>query len=363
MISAGLILIYALLALLLIGVFINIKVYKQSKNDVFLPVSIIICARNEEAYLEKCLQSLISQHYPRQLMEIILVNDASSDKTFEIAQRVLDQSGLAYSILNNDTQLGKKESIRKAVSVSRHEWLVTRDADTFTGSDLWLQNIMSFASGEKKQFVIAPVMVSGNKQLLTFLQKAESYILMMLTASTAKIGKPFLCSGANLAFTKTIFSETGAYSSHLNIASGDDVLFLEDVKRLLPEAVGYLHSTDALVYTYAEKRAQSLFKQRIRWASKVFVNNNRINLGLAVFIVLINAFFILNLLNLLMNGSINALIFVVIKLVIDNLLVFLAARFLKETFQLLHYTAAGICYPFYALTVAAGSFFKNPKWK
>lgn len=363
MISAVLICAYVLAALWLIMIFSGMKVFSDSHQKEAVPVSIIICARNEERYLERCLQSLISQNYPKQLMEVLLVNDASADQTGEIAQRVLSESGIAFTLIHNEKHLGKKESIRKAVSVAGHEWLVTRDADTFAPSVNWLKTLMTYALTEKKQFVVAPVMPEGNTQLISAIQKAEASVLLMLTAVTAEVKKPFLCSGANLAFTRTIFLKAGAYASHLKVPSGDDVLFLEDVKRISPDDIGYVHHSDALIYTYAEQQPEQLIRQRIRWASKVFVNTNLLNLWLAVFIAAVNAWFIMNLLKLLMDAELNTLIFVLLKLLIDNLLVFLAARFLKEPFMLLRYTITGLFYPFYVMVIAVGSLFLNPKWK
>jgi poly-beta-1,6-N-acetyl-D-glucosamine synthase len=366
--SISVILIYAIAALILAIYFTGMAKHAPAKSDLELPgVSIIICARNEETHLEACLQSVLKQHYPRERLEVLVVDDASTDQTRAIALKVLQESGIAYRVLVNDTQKGKKESIRKAVDVASNEWIVMRDADTYTLSQLWLQHLMDFAILHKKSFIIAPVHVHvhGNASFTSFLQSAESMILMMLTAVSAQMKKPFLCSGANLAFTKTLFHKTGAFQKHLNVASGDDVLFLEDVKATELQAIGYLHAREAAVYSYALNSFMALVKQRIRWAGKVFVNKNRLNLFLAAFIFLVNLLFINSLLNVIVacNEIFNALIFIGIKLIIDILLVFLASRFLKERFRVMDYLAAACLYPLYAIIVAVGSFLYKPDWK
>jgi biofilm PGA synthesis N-glycosyltransferase PgaC len=363
MISALLICAYVLAALWLIMIFNGMKVFSGNHQKEKVPVSIIICARNEGRYLERCLQSLIRQNYPKHLMEVLLVNDASTDQTAEIAQRVLSESGLAFTVIHNEKHLGKKESIRKAISVAGHEWLVTRDADTYSTSENWLSTLMTYALTENKQFVIAPVMLESTTPLISTIQAAEASVLMMLTAVTAAVKRPFLCSGANMAFTRMVFEKAGAYTSHLHVKSGDDVLFLEDVKRISSDDIGYVHHPDALIYTYAEQKPEQLFNQRIRWASKVFVNTNLLNLRLAAFITAVNVCFIFNLLRLLMDAELNALIFVLLKLLIDNLLVFLTTRFSKEPFSLLRYLLTGLFYPFYVVVIAFGSLLVNPRWK
>jgi cellulose synthase/poly-beta-1,6-N-acetylglucosamine synthase-like glycosyltransferase len=71
-------------------------------------VCIIVCARNEEKHIELCLLGILAQNFPKELIEIIVVNDASSDKTLELSEKVLSSSGVSYQIISNTEKLGKK---------------------------------------------------------------------------------------------------------------------------------------------------------------------------------------------------------------------------------------------------------------
>ncbi len=334
-----------------------------SSNSI--PITIIICARNEEKNLPACLISLIEQDYKKENISIIIVNDASSDGTVNVAERILKNSNLNYRIITNTKQIGKKHSITSAVNSCNTDLIVLRDADTFTSSKIWLQTICDFYLETKSNFIIAPIAFKQNSGLLWALQVIENNILALLTIGSAYYKKPFLCSAANLAFTKNIFQQTNGFQSHANIASGDDVLFLEDVKKLKDVTISYLKSQSALVYTYALPSFKSLLLQKIRWANKHSKNPNKTNTLLSVLVFVTNIVWLLSFCVCFFvpqNQSLS-LFFVLFKLIFDSLLLFLTSGFIKNSSVLAYAFTIGLIYPFYVLVLAISTLFLKPKWK
>jgi len=184
-------------------------------------ITVIVCARNEEKNISYCLQSLMIQKYDPADFELILVDDNSHDRTLSTARNILQNARFKYKIISNNTHHGKKQSIRRAVSEAQHPLIVTRDADTFTVSDTWLQSISRHYQKTKADFIIGPVSIANYSGLMWALQAVENNVLTLFSAGSAYYRKAFLCSGANLVFTKTIFEKCGAYASHLHIPSGD----------------------------------------------------------------------------------------------------------------------------------------------
>ncbi len=328
-------------------------------------VSVVIAAKNEEANIANCIASIVTQDLPKQFMEIIVVDDASTDNTFEEASAILSRSGIDHQLIQNQQHLGKKKSLALAIEKSGGEIIVCRDADTFTMSDSWLPSILSFMISSKKEFVICPVAIAHNNSFLSSLQETEMSILSLFTISSAHFKSPFLCNGANLAFTKNLFYKTGAYKDHLHIASGDDIFFLEQVKKTDRSAIAYLKNREALVYTFPEKTPGSLIRQKIRWSSKLFKTTSVINWLSALIIggtnlLWIGAFFysLFDRQNLAVG-----LFFILSKLLIDILLVFLASSFIKVKTKPLNVVLVGIIYPFYATLIAVLSVFVKPNWK
>lgn len=360
----SILLIYAfMMAWLAIG-FVKTN-YFTSEGESATPLTIIICARNEEKTIGRCLASIIKQDYDLSKIQLILINDASSDSTVFQAESVLKHSNINYKIISNPIQKGKKSSITYAVSQSSNELLVLRDADTFTTSTLWLQNISDFYTTTNSDLIIAPVAIANNVGVLWALQAIEINVLTLINCGSSFYNKPFLCNGANFIFKRSIFEKVNGYSSHLKIASGDDVLFLEDVKKIPDAKINFLKSEQAIVYTYPSFSLKSLIQQKIRWASKFKSNKNKLNLSLAILSFSINLLWLFCLFYSFLipeNGGF-ILFFVLFKLIIDFLLLFLASRFVKNRGLGLYGLPVACVYPIYACVVALASVFIKPKWK
>lgn len=361
--------IYALLGIYLalsVGGALGFLMSKAPKKPNAGPgpkISIIVCARNEEKNITYCLQSIIAQNYDPGNFELILVDDNSHDKTLNIARNILQNARFKYKILSNEKHHGKKQSIRRAVSEAQHPLIVTRDADTFTVSTSWLQSISQHYQKTRADLIIAPVSIANYSGLMWALQAAENNVLALFSAGSAFYKKPFLCSGANMAFTKEIFEKTGAYAAHLHINSGDDVLFLEDVKKIKGR-ISFLKSKAAIVITYPVLRFSDLINQKVRWASKFKVNSSFFNLLTASLVFLANLAFLFAIGALpFVPLKLPLQLFVLLKLLIDILLLFLASTFIKNKNLLWYGLPVAIVYPVYACMVGVGSFFMKPKWK
>ena len=345
--------------------FVLYPYFENQKGNSLVPISIIIAAKNEVNTIEKCLTTILSQNFPKELLEIILVDDGSLDATSERALEILKLSGIKYQIIKNEEPLGKKESLKKAITQSSYELIISRDADTFTRSNEWLNEIVNYHLATKKEFIISPIAVENNKTFLGTLQEVETCILSLFTISSSYFKIPFLCSGANLAFTKKLFYETKAYQNHLHIPSGDDVFFLEDVKKVNVSCIGYLKSKSAIVYTYPEKSGKDLLSQKIRWSGKVYKSASLINWFTAAIIALSNFTWLWALFYAVFypQNAIIGLFFVFAKLLIDILLVFLASSFIRIKAKSPVVLIVGCFYPVYASVIAVLATLMKPKWK
>lgn len=330
-----------------------------------LPLSIIICARDEEKNIVRCLKSILDQDYDLRNVQLILINDASRDATVQLAERVLKGSGMSYRIISNQQQKGKKQSISYAMQFVTHELVVLRDADTFTRSRNWLRSVSGFYTTLSPDLIIAPVAITNNFGMLWAIQAIENNILVLMAAGSAYYKRPFLCNGANLIFTKTIFERVNGYTSHMQHLSGDDIFFLEDVKKIKDAKIAYLKAKDGIVYTYPSYSFIELVRQKSRWASKFKYNSNGLNFSLALITFLVNTGWLLAFAWVFAepSGSRAALVFILLKLSFDILLLFLTSRFIKNR-NLMGFSLPVACvYPVYASLVALSSVFIKPKWK
>ena len=245
---------------------------KEPSPKTFL--SVVIPARNEAARVGRCLESLTLQTYPFSRFEVIVVDDHSTDRTWEILSG-FNRPGFKFRPLSLDgkeertTGRGafKKIALETGIGAASGELIVTTDADC-SFPPRWLETIASFHNSTGAKFIAAPVRIDGGPSLLSAFQTLDFITLQGITG--ASVFKKFhsMCNGANLAYEKNVFYEVAGFREIDHIPSGDDMLLMHKIYRKYPEQVLYLKNKDAIVSTLAEKNWKGFFNQRIRWASK-----------------------------------------------------------------------------------------------
>ena len=339
-------------------------VVELSNNQNKTKVSVIIPAHNEEPNIKKCIHSIIEQDYDTSLLEIVIVNDASTDNTFEEINMACKNYDGHVVIVKNDKQLGKKQCLAIGIAKSEGDLIITRDADTWTENKLWLKSIVSFYEDTKKEFIICPVQIAPFGGFIRMLQNFENLALTIVGGGFALQKKAFLCNGANLAFARGVFDSVNGYKSHLNLASGDDIFLLEDVKKQKPQTVAYLKHKNASVLTNGPKNLSHLILQKTRWAGKFKINRNPVNFLVAFCVVLSHCFTLFYLLKLPFTPYLGSfgLFFILSRLLIDFLLLFLASRFYGKRSEWLWFLPVNLVYTPYTIVVALCAIFYKPKW-
>ncbi len=241
----------------------GIKPYFVSNNPGIF-VSVIIACRNEENNLPFLLKDISEQDYPPGLFEVIVVDDNSSDRTYAIAAAF---SGIQNLRAYKNKGKGKKSAIRTGTKTASGELIVTVDADTGMKAG-WLRTIASFYEHNRPEMIICPVIleVSGGGFFRRF-QELEFLGLQGITAGSAEAGDPLMCNGANLAFTSGAFQKHGN-NLHDELASGDDVFLLHNIKSESCSVIRWLESEEATVKAAAASTIRAFLRQRARWISK-----------------------------------------------------------------------------------------------
>ncbi len=239
----------------------------SSEKKTSLKISVIIAARNEEKNIGKLLSSLQQQDYPVDLLEVIVVDDHSTDATTEIVEQY---SFVSLVQLKEDAiNSYKKKAIETGINKASGELIVTTDADCTMGKN-WIKTIAGLQELTGAVFIAAPVAFSeqAGKTVLQQFQVLDFLVLQGITGAAVSKKMFSMCNGANLAYTKQAFAAVNGFSGIDHIASGDDMLLMHKISKQFPEKIQYLKSKEAIVYTETEKTWKSFFNQRIRWASK-----------------------------------------------------------------------------------------------
>ncbi len=254
--------------------FLKLSLFKP--NSMVQPATnftVIIPARNEAANIGNCLSSILEQHYPTHLFEIIVIDDFSTDNTAAIIEQLqVSHSNLRLIKLADivfDKQLNsyKKKAIEIAIGQATKDWIATTDADCVAQPN-WLALFNNYIQQNDVVFVGSPVVFTSDGSVLQTFQCIDFMALQGVTAASVSAGFHAMCNGANLAFKKAVFFEVDGYKNVDALASGDDMFLMNKIQTRYPKNIGFLYHQHAVISTLPMPTISSFLNQRIRWASK-----------------------------------------------------------------------------------------------
>ncbi len=250
--------------LLFFGRYTYTKPKKQTQSNI--PVSVIICAKNEAENLKTFLPSIIAQDYPD--FEIVLINDASRDETAEVMEHYakLHDHIKIVTVRNTEAFWGnKKYALTLGIKAAKNNLLLFTDADCKPTSKLWIKK-MSKHFNDKKTIILGYGSYAKHKKsLLNKLIRFETLMTATLYFSFAKLGIPYMGVGRNLAYTKDQFFNANGFVNHMKILSGDDDLFINQVATKQNTAICF--SKGSFTESLPKTSLDDWFKQKRRHVS------------------------------------------------------------------------------------------------
>lgn len=232
--------------------------------DRGLSVSVIVPARNETGNVDACLRALVAQTYPSEQVEIIVVDDRSTDGT---ADRVADWARRSahircVAVAERYCECPKKNALWHGIAQSRGEIVFTTDADCRPGPR-WIASTLAHFAPEVGM-VIGHAPLLRNERALSGLLSLQALIVSTLAAGSAGIGFPLTCSGRNLAYRRKTFDAVDGFAEIGHIVGGDDVLLMRQVAQKSAWKIRF--NADAFVPSAAH--ADNLIYRQARYQSK-----------------------------------------------------------------------------------------------
>lgn len=331
----------------------------ETKNEIpKISFSIIVPFRNEAKNLPLLLESISKLNYPKNLFEVLLVDDSSSDEF------LLEKYDFEVSVLNSVrfSNSPKKDAISTALLQAKNLWIITTDADCIVQTE-WLLLFSNFIQNSDFEMIAGAVNLNPRNGFLAHFQEIEMTTLQGVTIGSFGIRKEFMCNGANFAYKKSFFEKLNGFEGNENLASGDDVFLLQKAIEY-PEKVGYLKHRNHIVRTNSEKTWSDLFQQRVRWASKSGSYNSVFGKFLGIIVFLENFCLVLGLVLGVLNNFyiIDLLILFLIKIVFDFCL-FCKANLFFENKVSKYLFFSMLTYPVFSSMVGLYSIFGKYSWK
>lgn len=287
-------------------------------------ISIVISVRNEEDYIQECIQSILLVNYPKTLFEIIIVNDHSTDDTLLKIGQLHSKQIRCFSLINTVAlKQGKKEALLYGIQQSKGEFIVTTDGDCMVEKN-WLLHFAYQYEKLDKKCLTGMVRLQPVHTFVEYFQALDNLATMGVNATANYFGWHYAGNGANLGFEKNLFFQVGAYGGNEQFASGDDMFLIQKIAILNRALIGPIINQENIVNTKPEQSWRSLFEQRIRWATKTSSYKDKRVLFIYAFLFLFQCLLISNLALSLLFGGLFLLLFIIqllIKLVVDYLFI------------------------------------------
>lgn len=244
------------------------------------PVSILVCAHDEEQNLRELLPLLLNQKYEE--FEVVVINDRSNDNTYDYLLE-LGKDDPRVRMVNVDRipphVNSKKYSLTLGIKAAKYDLLLLTDADCRPDSEQWISS-MSGAFEDKTQFVLGFSPYRKHKGFLNLFIRFETLLTALQYCSFALLRNPYMGVGRNLAYRKSFFLAGKGFHEFMNVTGGDDDLYVNQHANSSNTAL--VINKSATIYTIAEETWSAFFRQKQRHLSvgRLYKFKHRFWLGL-----------------------------------------------------------------------------------
>lgn len=225
---------------------------KKPKTNFEPTVSFIIPAYNEEKSIARAIRSIQMANYPKAKIQIIVVDDGSTDSTAAVAR------SLGAEVIQK-AHTNKADSLNWGIARARGEIIITLDADSW----ITRNSIRILLSHFENDVAAVTATIKTNKRKKMSLTEKLQEVEYVVTSFNRKIFSLINCvyatPGPMSAFRREIFDEIGGFQQG-NIMEDQEMAF-----RIQQANYRIVSCTDAIVYTEVPRNFSAFFKQRLRW--------------------------------------------------------------------------------------------------
>jgi cellulose synthase/poly-beta-1,6-N-acetylglucosamine synthase-like glycosyltransferase len=244
------------------------------------PVSVVICARNEDDNLVAFLPLVLAQDYPD--FQVVVVNDCSFDNTEDILKEFAERHPhLKVVTIKEDEYYshGKKVALMMGIKGAKHEHLLLTDADCRPAGTNWLRNMAGHFTTET-EIVLGYGPYEKRRGLLNKLIRFDAFFIALQYLSFSLARVTYMGVGRNLAYKKELFYRHKGFASHYHIRSGDDDLFVNEAAtrtntrvELNPDSFTHSVPEHTFIAWWRQKRRHLSTGKRYKFGHKFLLIN------------------------------------------------------------------------------------------
>ncbi|NUN11922.1 glycosyltransferase family 2 protein [Candidatus Micrarchaeota archaeon] len=233
---------------------------KNRKNISFTPeakklrsITVLIPTFNDGETIKETIESVLKVDYPRNLLEVIVINDGSTDDTLE----KLKSFGKKITLLNK-TNGGKANALNLGLKHAKGEIIATLDSDSYVAEDSF-KKMIGFFDDESVGAVTSNMKVWKPSRFIEKLQNVEYILTVFSRRLLSFLDAINVTPGPLSMIRKKVFDQIGGYDEQ-NILEDQEIALRIQAHHWRIEA-----SLEAKVYTATPKTFSGLVRQRVRW--------------------------------------------------------------------------------------------------
>ncbi len=198
----------------------------RTPNSSSLPFcTVLVCARDEEDNIERCLASLEALNYPNDRLEVLIVDDKSTDRTPQILAEWKQRMPNLTVLRTGEEVLqlkGKVNALTQGMDAARGEFVMITDADS-TVQPNWVREYMKYYSNDTG--MVASITLLEQKYFLDGVQSIDWSYLLGMACAAANIKIPLSVIGNNISVRRAAYESVGGYRKIPFSVTEDHALF------------------------------------------------------------------------------------------------------------------------------------------
>lgn len=232
------------------------EIYYKPKRKFQPKVSLVVPCYNEEENISKTLQSILCLDYPKENIEIIVIDDGSTDNTL---QESLDfaKKDKRIKVFHKENG-GKYTALNLGIEKATHPYLGTIDADSYLHKES-LGKIMEQFENQKVMAVASSIRIANPKNILEGVQYVEYLMSNFVKKTFSFLNGITVVPGPLSVFNKKVFTKIGPYRKAHQTEDLEMAFRMQKNNMIISQAI------DAIVYTQGCKTFKELLRQRVRW--------------------------------------------------------------------------------------------------
>jgi hyaluronan synthase len=241
--------------------------YKPPADVGYRPsISVIIACKNEEASIGRTIDCVYASDYPEEKLEVIVVNDGSTDDTLA-EMRKAERRHPGLRVIDFGRNLGKRHGMAAGAQAATGDLLVYVDSDSFVRTDTLAQLAQGFADPMVGAVCGHANVTNANRNFLTRMQEVRYYVAFrVVKAAESLFGAVACCSGCLAAYRRRYVMEildTWLNQTFLGTPAtfGDD----RSLTNFMLRRYRVIYNSRAVCTTLVPETYRTFFKQQLRW--------------------------------------------------------------------------------------------------